>query len=909
MRGSMKTYKKKNTYIREFCNILINILFISILISIGFGIYKLIYCFIQKIPDISTLYGNLISACVTIILAFISYIAKMKKYLPILLHKFKQRIYLFFAWIHNPFSAVAITDYNKNNLFETEEQSKFISSAIRILKNNTQNIILISGYSGRGKTTSIMLLLSAIAQDKELYWVFSELQNRIIYFDSVNDKDALMEYLGRIGKSKCKLIIVDNIQKYTISSINEVMDRVNNLALHNQNTNKKVLITLLYQETGRNEALYEYIRSKFFKDDDNIFKINQFVKLAKKVSQRHCFSQDDELMSHILKIEDSFFRQYMKNIFLNRKDDSIVILLNDLLFNEPDKIPMKEKTFFVLMVAIFMGLYNGYVTKKELHSLWKENYSLFSLPQENLLIRYYLRNRVLTPFPFVRSAYIFNEQLAKEYRKRLIHIDYYQEKSSMIAEHTFLHCEESMPQKWLFFLLCSFNFCKDFSQRKRIRYFENTISAYHLQYILDLVETEISILPEKKEIFRQELGIIYIYNGEWTKAKQILYPYVKNQNINKDIWHIQMKIIEAEHGGSDEKYLEMLACIETECTDPVILFQVRYWREHIRMEHGDFSLDAWERLVQEITSDSELERLREDEHFITRIVSDYERTYFLKGNIKYSRYRNILSEYIRLNNKNGQNAEPVECILSRAYYIQYDVLYQLGIWGYTKYREINPDIILNPELADNNNTMNYLLKEALDKYDFCIRKYQSEGKKKYRTLEVRRAELTLCTDSNHYIEVLNQYEKFEHYAEENDITVFEGYCNTQKGKAFALYADYMLRSGDLGRVDEYLKKAEDYLLRAQQIYEKWGNTYGAFRAELLTILVHMMQNREHTELVYITPNTYRNRYSSLLLKLTEKYNSEQQFSREHDIIEYLQHNISRMDVPLRILKFYPIILQ
>lgn len=110
-----------------------------------------------------------------------------------------------------------------------------------------------------------------------------------------------------------------------------------------------------------------------------------------------------------------------------------------------------------------------------------------------------------------------------------------------------------------------------------------------MQYILDLVETEISIIPEKKKIFRQELGIIYIYNGEWTKAKQILYPYMKSHDINKDIWHIQLKIIEAEHGCNDEKYLEMLTCMETECTDPVILFQVRYWCEHIRMEHGDFS--------------------------------------------------------------------------------------------------------------------------------------------------------------------------------------------------------------------------------------------------------------------------------------------------------------------------------
>ncbi len=906
----MKTPKNANTYIRGFCNILINILFITILIAIGLCIYKLIYFILKTIPNISTLYGNLISASVTIILALISYIAKLKKYIPILLHKFKQRIYQFFAWRYNPFSAFVITDYNKFNLLETEEQGKFISSAIHVLKSNTQNMILISGYSGKGKTTSIMLLLSAIARDKELYWVFSELQNHIIYFDSVNDKSALLNYLGNTGKQKCKLIIVDNIQKYTISSINEIMGRVNNLALHNKNANKKVLIIFLYQETGRNNSLYDYVRSKYFKDENNIFKLNKYVKLEEKNSQEPYFSQAEELMSHIYKIEDAFYQQYMKNVFLNRKDDSIVIFLNDLIFNEPDKIPSdKEKTFFVLIIAIFIGLYNGYVTKKDLHFLWKKNYSFFSLPQENLLIKYYVRNRVFVPFPFVRSAYIFNEQLAKEYRKRLIHNNYYQEKSCMIAESMFLYCEESMPQKWLLFLLCSSDYCKNFSQQKRIRYFENTLAAYHLQYILDLVETEISILPEKKKIFRQELGIIYIYNGEWTKAKQILYPYMKSHDINKDIWHIQLKIIEAEHGCNDEKYLEMLTSMETECTDPVILFQVRYWREHIRMEHGDFSLDAWERLVRKLVSDNELEILLEDEHFIARIVSDYERTYFLKGNINYSIYGNIASKYMRLNNKNCQNVEPIEYVLSRAYYIQYDVLYQLGIWGYAKHGEIDPDIIRNPEIDDTNNTMNILLKEAMDKYDFCIRKYQSEGKKKYRTLEVRRAELSLCADSNHYIEILNQYKKFEDYAAINDIAVFEGYCNTQKGKAFALYADYMLRCNDIGRYEEYLKKAEDYLLQAKQIYEKWRNSYGVFRAELLSILVHMMQNKERTELVCINPDTYRNRYSSLLLKLTEKYNSEQQFLREYDIIEYLQHNISRMDIPLRILKFYPIILQ
>ena len=93
-----------------------------------------------------------------------------------------------------------------------------------------------------------------------------------------------------------------------------------------------------------------------------------------------------------------------------------------------------------------------------------------------------------------------------------------------------------------------------------------------------------------------------------------------------------------------------------------------------------------------------------------------------------------LPKYMRISEKNGQNEKPVECKLSRTYYIQYDILYQLGIWGYIKHGEIDPNIICHPEPADSNDIMSNLLKEALDIYDFCIRKYQSEGKKKYRTL-------------------------------------------------------------------------------------------------------------------------------------------------------------------------------
>lgn len=79
LRKSMKSKKNKITYIQTFCNCIINICFIAIFISIGLCIYQFICFGFRYIPNISSIYGNLISAFVTILLAIISYITKAKK--------------------------------------------------------------------------------------------------------------------------------------------------------------------------------------------------------------------------------------------------------------------------------------------------------------------------------------------------------------------------------------------------------------------------------------------------------------------------------------------------------------------------------------------------------------------------------------------------------------------------------------------------------------------------------------------------------------------------------------------------------------------------------------------------------------------------------------------------------------
>ena len=222
----------------------------------------------------------------------------------------------------------------------------------------------------------------------------------------------------------------------------------------------------------------------------------------------------------------------------------------------------------------------------------------------------------------------------------------------------------------------------------------------------------------------------------------------------------------------------------------------------------------------------------------------------------------------------------------------------------SEYPNIDPNIIDKPTLTDCNNIIEDLVTQAINIYDICIDKYQSSGKKKYRTLQVRRAELSLCLDMNQYINVLNKYNEFELYAIQNNISVFEGYSQTQKGKAFALYATSEFQKGNIDKSSEFLTKAEIHLMNAKKTYEKFGNVYGELRAVFLIILVNMIQDRNH-----MRKQAFSKKYENALTEILNSYEIEEYYVREYNIIQYIKKNIFKISLPINIIRYYPIILQ
>ena len=103
--------------------------------------------------------------------------------------------------------------------------------------------------------------------------------------------------------------------------MNEVMQKVNNLTLHNKNAKKKVLVIFLYQERPENKALLEYIKNKFFKDKNKIFRLERYINLSETEHLEYFSASAQELKLNIKKIDDSIIQKYQYNIMNNRKDD------------------------------------------------------------------------------------------------------------------------------------------------------------------------------------------------------------------------------------------------------------------------------------------------------------------------------------------------------------------------------------------------------------------------------------------------------------------------------------------------------------------------------------------------------------------------------------------------------------
>ena len=236
--------------------------------------------------------------------------------------------------------------------------------------------------------------------------------------------------------------------------------------------------------------------------------------------------------------------------------------------------------------------------------------------------------------------------------------------------------------------------------------------------------------------------------------------------------------------------------------------------------------------------------------------------------------------------------------LENAHYIHHELVYQLGIWRMYRFpHDKNRSFLDSVNLSD-------LIDSALTLYDKSIARFLKAGNKTWRTAQIRRAELSLCSPMPNFVELLSQFNDFEKYSSENSVDVFSGYIACLKGKAYALYALTIFLGNEDSSYEMYLKKSYQELEKSMQIYNHYGNNFGALRSELLFVIVNTIKNMEKTKDQLINLEKFKSRVQ----QMQKKFNSDN--IREQQVLKYLTEMSSlKISDFINILKYYPIVLQ
>lgn len=884
-----KWKNKKSYYTDSLTNILIYLVAALVIIVITLSFFLVFRYLFVNVFDIEKNISEFISIIISIAIVVIPS-----------LHKIKSILCKTTAILQQLHYKLLRKNYIPNQYTKSNSQNAVISKAIGMLQSTGGKIFSVEGGAGNGKTMTSVFLLDDIGKNRSLLNLFIELQKHIVYLDAGQEFYMITKLLSKIEMEPYSLVFIDNLQKLSLDKITTILGKVKANSEYANEFGKTSLIVLMYQSNFANEQIKTSLNTMFdnqFQNDNNyLFLLNEFQDVDglnhqnDKNKYEKLFAFNGNLKTHLIGMYDNKGNSELLQWILD--------LLADNAFIKKNKD--KRKLYFTAAI-IMLSKYTGFVDKKHLTKILSSGSIKFNKLQIYYYTKMFSKSRFIQPFPLKKGSFIFNEILSNEYRSILainkLFCEYCNECSFSIFLNKTIYNNEL---KWLYLISCSVNDFKSIPIKNSEKLFYNCLESLNINYILSSLETELKIDPEKNSFFQIELGILYIRTGKWKQARDILKPYIYKNKVSKNIWELQLQIIEADHGVNDEENYNVINRIINTSNDSYIIFQAKYWLAHIKMEQGDFSLNVWEELQTLIRENLIWKEKNTYSHFIHRITADTCRTYFLRGENKPSFFDCVLN-FFNLYKKHPDTQEDLALLdLEEAHYIHYDLIYQLGIW--------NRYILEHNKLLSKNDQLSFneLMDNAIQKYNLSISRFQQSGVKTWRTAQIRKDELSLALDNPNFVEIFSHLDDFEQYAIENHVDVFIGYIKCLQGKALSLCAYKKYICIDDSSYDTYLENALIKLTESSETYEKYGNSYGKLRSELLYALVDITTKFNSNE---------RKDFSKILddfivriKEIKDKLNNDN--LREKQIINYILSlkSLKLQDI-IKIITYYPIVLQ
>lgn len=891
----MKRNKKTHFqyYVNTLENFIIYTLLILFLLGIALIIFAIFHIILIRVFQVEEAVGDLVSLSVSILLFIVPLFPQIKSFYTRLINIFRQKIYRITRRRTLP-----------QDMITTSEQATVINKALGLLQDRSSHLIAIESDSGRGKTMTAVLLIDNIGNDDNLLQLFIQLQKHICYFDAGSEKNFLIEFLNDKNIAARSLIIIDNMHKLSSEALHAVFDKITAVSEYANNINSKNFIMLLYQSIQDNDAtgalLREYLSEHSFSLEAPFYDLkNNLNHYSTETNINHQIDSDGIILYRIRTECCDLLRIQLLNIYTYAHRKSLLKFLMRM-FEDDFQINSQEEAEQLKFIAIITlaCMYLGFVTKSSIIKIWNNIYPKSRNTSCYQLIRYFSENKFMLPFPLIQNAFLFNENLALEYKSRLFHIssfrDYYYQSAYYVYKNNLFHSAEL---NWLFLITCQTTDYKSVPLKIREQCYDTCIGGMNKNYILKILEEELRLDPNKQPLLQKELGILYIKTGRWFEARNIFKTFISTSENTVQIWKLQLQIIEANHGVDDAENLAMLNNIISKSDDSYIIFQAKYWTAHIDMELGNFSLVPWINLQVELQENLYWNSHSTYAHIVHRITADTCRTFFLKGENVPDIFNSTMAFFKKFRKVPILQEDLALEELEQAHYIHYELVYQLGIWQMYRFKHDT-----NVSHGDAMS-LTGLVEKALVLYDGSINKFLKAGIKTWRTAQIRRDELALSVAAPNFVEILSHLDDFVQYSLTNHVDVFVGYVECLKGKALASYALNESIGINNNQYERHLEGALLALQKSIDIYTNYGNKFGVLRSKLLYTLVDTVyQSGTVQNSVQILE-----RFAEQIKKFQQDFEKEN--SREQQVLTYLASKETRIGDLANVIKYYPIVLQ
>mgnify|MGYP001851502778 CR=1 FL=1 len=866
-----------------------------VLFGASFVIYIIFKCLLTYVFKVEQAIGDMVSLIVSMFFFAVPFIPQIKYFYVKSFNIIQQKIYRKIRKRAMPC-----------DLKTTAEQASIINKTLGLLKGEGSHLIALEGAPNKGKTMTAVFLIDNIGRDGNLLELFMQLQQHICYIDAGYEKAFLMNFLDDNAKASKSLAIIDNVHKLSSETLIAVLDKIAAISEYADSVGNKHLVILLYQSIENNDStnrlLREYLIGKLPESKERFLKLDRNSYCYDgNLRKNPSFDQEGVILSKITRESCEALYSHLLSIYISSNKGTLInFLLNVLNRDADDDCLMRSEELQFITIIVVLSMYLGFVSKSSILHLWQKLTPEYRKMRCLRLIKWFSENRFILPFPLMENAFLFNEMLAYEYKKRLFFSEAFQECyykcTHYLYQTNFFNASEL---EWLYLIACKPTEIQAVPHSTREKLFDSCIEVMSKSYVLAELEKEISLVPQKKSLFHMELGELYIKTGQWTDARQLLKPYIHQKDVPSNVYELQLQLIEADHGVDDSENLTMLNAICDMSDKPYIKFQAQYWTAHIKMEQGDFSLATWENLQLKVKLNPEWNKEHTYSHMVHRITADTCRTFFLKGGGNPCFFNQTLSFFKIFASKPPLQEDLALEELENAHYIHYELVYQLGIWQMYQFKHDKG------RSCNDSASLEELVDTALTQYSQSISKFLKAGVKTWRTALIRREELSLCCASPNFIKILSQLDDFDDYARENHVDVFSGYVSCLRGKALAIYALCEALGNEDTSYERRLKDSLAAFQRSIRVYEQYGNTFGVLRSKMLFTLVSAIKR------IGISSNDPAEVLNELIAQLE---GMKEDFGREHireqQVLKYLTTMRSPKIADIgNVIRYYPIVLQ